>query len=100
MTVKTTRRRRTALVVAAVVGLVGLTACDSQPSAKRVAEDLVESLSGGDLAVEECMFEKLDAYSRDELNDIGNDISSDNADLRADAQQKLDQLEAELATCR
>ncbi len=60
---------RPAAVVAAAV-LLGLTACTSTPSAKAVAQDYVESI-GLEPEQETCMLERLDGYTNDQLEAIG-----------------------------
>ena len=62
-------RRRTAALVVAAVGVLG--ACTSQPSARTVARDAVESLDGLSAAERECMFEVVDAMSKDEVEQLG-----------------------------
>ncbi|MET0143841.1 MAG: hypothetical protein ABW328_03520 [Ilumatobacteraceae bacterium] len=65
--------RRSPLVAVAVgvVALLGLGACTSQPSAKAVAEDVVQTLDGLTEAERTCMLDKLDTYSSDEIEQIG-----------------------------
>ena len=81
---RSTRRSRGAKLVA-LVGVVALaaSACTSDPSAKRVAQDLVNTLLAADEDKEqrECMLEKIDGYTKDELEDI-----SKNADEAAATQ--------------
>ena len=55
----------------AIVSLLGLGACTSTPSAKAVAEDYVESIDGLTDEQRQCMLDKLDGYSSDELEAIG-----------------------------
>jgi hypothetical protein len=62
--------RPTATVAVAIIALLGLGACSSTPSAKGVAEDYVESIDLTD-EQEQCMLDKLDGYSSDELEAIG-----------------------------
>ena len=66
------------------MALVGLSACTSDPSAKRVAQDLVNTITmepgGGGEKVRDCMLEVIDGYSKDELEAIGDDALSDNAE--------------------
>jgi hypothetical protein len=60
--------RPAALVAASA--LLGLTACTSTPSAKTVAQDYIESI---DLEPdqESCMLDRLDGYTNDQLEAIG-----------------------------
>ena len=61
---------RPLLRLSAVVLIAGLgvTACTSTPSAKRVAEDLINTLAETD-AERDCMLEKVDVYSKDDRAD-------------------------------
>ena len=93
----TTRRSRSTRIAAvAVVAALGFAACDSQPSAKRVAEDLVNTLAADDPEVRDCMLEKIDGYTKDELEDIGNGAQDGDAESLA----ALEMFEADLASCR
>ena len=81
----------------ALAALLGLTACSSDPSARRVAQDLIETaFEEGDLSESErdCMLERLDAYSDGELEDITN-----SADV-AGPGTPIDMFESDLAGCR
>lgn len=53
----------------AAVALVGLSACTSTPSAKTVGEEIIEALDAPQ-AVKDCMAERLDAYTNDDLANI------------------------------
>lgn len=74
-------------------------ACESQPSAKRVAEDIINTLATTD-EERDCMLDILDGYTQDELDDIGNAANGDDDAERAAAQVQLDELEARLSSCR
>ena len=75
------------------------TACESDPSAKRVAEDLVNTLATTD-EERDCMLAILDGYSESELEDIGNAANDGDAAEQAAAQVQLDELQARLSSCR
>ena len=62
------RRLTLAAVAVGVVGLLG--ACTSQPSAKAVAKDVVESISLPP-EQEECMLAVIDEMSEDEIEALG-----------------------------
>jgi hypothetical protein len=81
-----------------MIATLGVTACSSKPSAKRVAEDLINTLAETD---EErvCMLEKVDAYSKDELDQIGDDAENGDEAAKAAANAELDKLQAELESC-
>jgi hypothetical protein len=87
--------RAAALVLAATFGVA---ACNSQPSAKRVAEDLVNTLASND-EERDCMLAKLNEYSTDELDQIGEDAESGDVAAKAAAQAQLDELQVELESC-
>jgi ABC-type glycerol-3-phosphate transport system substrate-binding protein len=55
----------------ALVAVLGVAACSSTPSAKAVAQDYIESIPNLTDAQRQCMLEKLDGYSDDELEAIG-----------------------------
>lgn len=82
-----------------MIAAMGVSACTSQPSAKRVAEDLINTLAETD-EERECMLAKVDAYSKDELQDIGDDAESGDEAAKAAANEELDKLQAELESCR
>jgi len=90
--------RRTAAV--ALVAVLGLAACTSDPSPKRVAEDLVRTEASSP-EEEECMLDVIDDYD-DEfgINDLGSDANSDNPEISGPAQAALEDFEADLAACR
>ena len=95
-------RRRSATVAVAIVALLGLGACTSTPSAKAVAEDYVESLDGLDPAERECMLEKLDGYSNDELEAIGEanlNVDFDQPDAVETATPEFQAFVENLNTC-
>ena len=78
---------------------LGVTACSSQPSAKRVAEDLINTEAKTD-EERDCMLAKLDAFAtKDELEKIGEDAESGDVAAKAAANEKLDQLQVELESC-
>jgi uncharacterized lipoprotein len=83
-----------AIVLAVVV--TGTSACSSNPSPTRVAEDLVQTLASTP-EEEECMMDVIEDY---DLNQLGDDAGSDNAEIAAQANEQLDQFEADLAACR
>lgn len=78
----------------ATIGLIGLTACTSDPSPKRVAEDLVKTLAETEQE-EECMLGVIDGYSSDELRELGEAVNEGNLDAVAE----LGQYQADLEAC-
>jgi hypothetical protein len=92
---------RPAAVVAVTV-LLGLTACTSTPSAKAVAQDYVESIDGLTDAQRECMLEKLDEKTNDELEAIGEanvSVDFDAPDAVENATPEFQTFVADLQEC-
>ena len=91
---------RRPLVNTLAIGLVaafGVSACQSSPSAERVARDLVSTLTQDHPEIEECMLDLIeDDY---DLNDLGDKATSDNPEISGPALEELDQFEADLAAC-
>jgi len=87
-------------VAAAVVGLLALGACTSDPGPKRVAQDIIkaESIANPDLD-EECLLERLDDYSNDELVSISDGLAKENSADQAVAEEDLAKFKADLETC-
>lgn len=97
-------RGRRRLAAVGVIALLGLAACTSDPSAKKVASDIIEAQAlaaeeAGEDFPEQCMLDALDTFTNEELEEIANDLSNTNADTRAEAQVALDAFEAALAAC-
>jgi len=82
-----------------MVAVFGVSACNSQPSAQRVAEDLINTLAKTD-EERDCMLKKVEAYSQDELEKIGEDADSGDVAAKAAANEELDKLQAELESCQ
>ena len=76
--------------------MLGVSACTSDPSAQRVAVDLVRTLAQDFPEIEECMLEVVDSY---DLNDIGDNANNENPEISGPAQAELDEFEADLAAC-
>ena len=89
-------KRRSTAVAAFAVAAVAV-GCTSQPSAKAVAEDLVENLAGLTASQRTCMLEKLDAYSTDELQQIGEANEDIGSTSQGNAQ--LQKFEEDLNSC-
>lgn len=103
------RRTRIGAAVAAVA-LVGLTACTSDPSPKRVAEDIIRSIDLENeiradeglppiVADEECLLAELDKYSNDDLKAISDDLSAENSERNAEGETAIAAYELSLARC-
>jgi hypothetical protein len=85
---------------AAVVGLLVLGACTSDPGPKRVAQDIIkaESLANPELD-EECLLARLDDYNDDELVAISDGLLKENSADQAAAEVELAKFQADLETC-
>ena len=77
--------------------MFGVSACQSSPSAERVARDLVSTVAADQPEIEECLLAVIeDDY---DLNDLGDKATSDNPEISGPALAELDQFEADLAAC-
>jgi hypothetical protein len=79
-----------------LLAVLGVSACTSDPSAQRVAEDLVRTLTADHPEIQECMLEVVEGY---DLNTLGDDATSDNDEISGPAEAELDQFEADLVAC-
>ena len=85
------------LATVAVVGMLALSACESDPSPTRVARDLVETETAGEPEIQACMLDVIDQYDLDQLAE---DSVGDNAEKAKAADAELVKFEADLAACR
>ncbi|MGI9645987.1 MAG: hypothetical protein ACR2O6_11830 [Ilumatobacteraceae bacterium] len=70
---------------------------DSSPSARRVAQDLVETYGADDPEARDCMLQLIeDEYPGDTLDKIGEGVEEGNPDAIA----ALDEFESQLRDCR
>ncbi len=90
-----TRSTARNLALVAVV-VLGASACQSNPSAERVAEDLIKTQTQGHPEVQECMLDAIDDY---DLNSLGDDANSDNTEVSGPALAELEAFEADLVAC-
>ena len=79
-----------------LIAVLGVSACTSDPSAQRVAEDLVRTVAQDYPDIEECMLEVVDSY---DLNDLGDKASNENPEISGPAQAELDKFSVDLAAC-
>lgn len=79
-----------------VVAVLGVSACTSDPSAKRVAQDLVRTQTQDQPEIQKCMLGVIDDY---ELNDLGDKALNENAEISGPANAELAQFETDLAAC-
>ena len=89
--------------VAALVGVVvlGASACTSDPSAQRVAKDLVNTLLAADEDTDqrECMLDKINSYSKDELEKISENAGEAAATQNVGEITDLQKFQNDLASC-
>ncbi len=79
-----------------MLAVLGVSACTSDPSAQRVAEDIVRTVAQDFPDIEECMLGVVNDY---DLNDLGGKANSDNPEISDPAQAELDKFEADLVEC-
>jgi hypothetical protein len=80
-----------------LAAIAGLAACNSTPSARRVALDVIETLPVDD-GVKQCMRQKVEEdYSQDEIQAFADGANKNPPD--PDAQAALDKFQADLADC-
>jgi hypothetical protein len=91
------RRTLTQTAAIVLVAVFGMSACMSEPSPRRVAEDLIKTETQDQPEVQECMLAVLEDY---DVNELGEQANSDNEARAAEARAELDEFEADLAACR
>jgi hypothetical protein len=99
-TTQRTPRRGRRSIAAAVVGLLALSACTSDPGPKRVVEDIVEAEAerNEDLN-KDCMLDAIDEFSESELEQIAAGLDSSDANAAAEAAEGLASYSAALEAC-
>jgi len=80
----------------ALVAVLGLSACQTDPSARRVAQDLVKTLADTP-EEEECMLDVIDEY---DLDALGADADDGDQAEQAEANAELARFEADLVDCQ
>jgi uncharacterized lipoprotein len=91
-----TSSRITNTLAIGLLAVLGVSACTSDPSPQRIAEDLVKTLAQDHPEIEECMLEVVESY---DLNELGKNATNENPEISDPAQAELDEFEAELAAC-
>ena len=90
-------KRRSTSIAAFAVAAIAVVGCTSQPSAKAVAIDIVEKYYVLDESERACMLEKLDGYTTDQLQAIGEANEGISATSEGDAEMQA--FTADLNTC-
>ena len=81
----------------ALVAAFGVAACESSPSARRVAEDLVNTMAADDPVVRDCMLAIIETdYPDDTLDKIGEGVEDGDPEAIA----ALEEFESALSSCR
>jgi hypothetical protein len=83
-------------LAAGVIAVIGLSACNSDPSPTRVAQDLVNTVAQDYPEIRDCMLGVIDDYDLDQL---GEDSISENPDKSGPALAELESFETDLAAC-
>ena len=91
-----TRRSFVNTFAIAAIGVLGMSACTSDPSAKRVAEDLVRTQTQNFPDIRDCMLGVIDDY---DLNGLGEDAISETPGVSKPALDELKKFEADLVKC-
>ena len=90
-------------MAAALVGVLALTACTSDPGPRRVAEDIIEGeYEEGNIteAEHDCMLEVLDSgYSANDLVRFAELIESTDASNVAEGESEVARMRSDLAAC-
>jgi hypothetical protein len=94
--VTTSHRTLTQTATLVLVAVLGVSACTSDPSPQRVAEDLIKTETQDHPEIQECMLGVLEDY---DVNQLGEDAESDDRATAAAANEELDAFEADLAAC-
>jgi hypothetical protein len=90
-------------VAVALAAVLGLGACRSQPNAKAVARDYIESIDGLTEAERQCMLDKLDEYTSDEIEAIGDanlDLDFDSPNAVANGTPEYRDFVDKLQSCK
>ncbi len=84
----------------AVIAVLTLAACTSDPGPRRVAQDIIkaEALANPELD-EECMLGVLDDFTDDQLEAISEQLNSSNEATQAEGQAASDEYSAALDAC-
>jgi hypothetical protein len=90
------RRSSVNVLAIGLLAVLGVSACTSDPSPTRVAQDLVNTVAQDQPEIRDCMLGVIDEY---DLDDLGDKAISENPDVSGPALAELDKFEADLAAC-
>ena len=90
------RRPLVNTIAIGLVAVLGVSACTSDPSPNRVAQDLVRTQTQDYPDIQECMLGVIDDY---DLNNLGDEATSNNPEISGPAIAELDDFEADLVAC-
>jgi hypothetical protein len=84
----------------AVVAVLALASCTSDPGPRRVAQDIIkaEAIDNPELN-EECMLTALEGFTDSQLTDISKQLDSANEATQAEGQAAYDEYRAALDAC-
>jgi len=86
----------------AVIAVLALGACTSDPGARRVAQDIIKAETEDDPNSDrrDCMLKVLEEdFTDSDLEAITNQVNSSNTGTQAEGQAALDEYEAALSAC-
>ena len=94
------RRSVRRVVAVALLGVLALGACTSDPGPRRVAQDIIkaEALENPELDAE-CMLKALDQFTDADLEGITQQLDSANEGTQTEGQAALDEFTAALNAC-
>jgi len=91
-----TRRSFVNTFAIAAIAVLGVSACTSDPSPTRIAEDLVRTQAQDFPDIEECMLGVIEDY---DLDGLGDDATSETPGVSQPALDELKKFEADLVAC-
>lgn len=86
----------------AVIAILTLGACTSDPGARRVAQDIIKAETEDDPSSDrrDCMLKVLeDDFTDEDLENITSQLGSTNTETQAEGQAALDEYDAALSAC-
>ena len=86
----------------AMIAVLTLGACTSDPGARRVAQDVIRAETEDDTSSDrrDCMLKVLeDDFTNEQLENITDQLGSSNTGTQAEGQAALDEYEAALSAC-